>query len=159
MRITAVGDCAVQKNLPKYYDGFDAVRDYINAEGFFQSGGGRNLAEASRPVFIDTPSGRAAIISCTTTYSSGAQAGEQSRDFPGRPGINALEIKKVLYVGKEDMDKLFEIAEKTKLNAPKKALYKEGYATPPKEGELDFGGQFDTGKIFKNEQYQNRQKR
>ena len=29
MKITAVGDCAIQKNLPRYYDGFDEIKNYI----------------------------------------------------------------------------------------------------------------------------------
>ncbi|MBR4173475.1 MAG: CapA family protein, partial [Clostridia bacterium] len=29
MKITAVGDCAVQKVIPRFYDGFSSVKDYI----------------------------------------------------------------------------------------------------------------------------------
>ena len=29
MKITAVGDCSIQKNLPRYYDGFEKVKNYI----------------------------------------------------------------------------------------------------------------------------------
>ena len=209
MKITAVGDCAVQKNLPKYYDGFLDIKNFINrgdirffnlettvcencypakhsggtwlrtdksklidlcdfgfnvttpannhcmdfsmegflqtidnikAAGFYSAGGGRSLAEAARPVYIDTPSGRAAVISCTSEYSPGAEAGEQSKDYIGRPGINPLTFKKVVYVEKDDFAKLAEISEKTKLNAYAKMLQKEGYASAPKEGELDFDG-------------------
>ena len=209
MRITAVGDCAIQKNLPKYYSGFEEIRDYIKfgdvrffnlettvcencypakhsggtwlrtdksvlsdmrefgfnvtspannhcmdfsmdgflqtldnirAEGFKYSGGGKNLAEASRPVYIDTPNGRAAVISCTTNYSPGAEAGEQSRDFIGRPGINSLEVKEVVYVIKDDLLKLSEIADKTKLSAHDKILFREGYIGEGKKDELNFGG-------------------
>lgn len=209
MKITAVGDCAVQKNLPKYYDGFSDIKNYINrgdvrffnlettvcencypakhsggtwlrtdksklldicefgfnvttpannhcmdfslngflqtidnikASGLYFSGGGRSLGEAARPVYIDTPNGRAAVISCTSSYSPGAEAGEQSRDFAGRPGINPLTLTKVVYVQKDDFTRLSEIADKTSLNAYAKMIQKEGYASEPKEGELDFGG-------------------
>lgn len=209
MKITAVGDCSVQKVIPRFYDGFEAVKDYItqgevrffNLEttvcedcyparhsggtwlrtekevlfglreygfnvttpannhcmdysmdgflqtlcnikeaGFYSSGGGRNLAEASRPVYIDTPSGRAAFISCTTEYSPGAEAGEQSRDFIGRPGINPLRAKKIVYVGKEDFDRLADIIDKTNLDVSRKILIKEGYASALPKDELDFGG-------------------
>ena len=209
MKITAVGDCSVQKVIPRFYDGFEKVRDYINRgdvrffnlettvcencyparhsggtwlrtekevlfglreygfnattpannhcmdysmdgflqtldnireAGFYQSGGGRNLAEASRPVYIDTPSGRAAIISCTTEYSPGAEAGEQSRDFIGRPGINPLRVKKVVYVEKNDMDRLSDIIDRTNLDVYRKILIKEGYESALPEGELEFGG-------------------
>lgn len=196
MRITAVGDCAIQKNLPKYYDGFDRIRNYIMqgdvrffnmettvcedcyaathsggtwmrtspdvaedmleygfnvttpannhcmdyaTDGFLQTldnfkkmrlsqcGGGRSLAEASRPVYLSTPAGRAAVIGCTFSYSPGAEAGEQSRDLPGRPGINPVRTEKVVYVEKEALEQLSQIADKTKLNAYDKILQKEGY--------------------------------
>ena len=209
MKITAVGDCSVQKVIPRFYNGFESVRDYIsqgdirffNLEttvcedcyparhsggtwlrtekdvlfglkeycfnvttpannhcmdysmdgflqtldnikeaGFYSCGGGRNLAEASRPVYIDTPNGRAAVIACTTEYSPGAEAGEQSRDFFGRPGINPLRAKKIVYVEKKDLDKLAEIADKTNLNASHKILVKEGYRSEFPENELEFGG-------------------
>ena len=29
MKITAAGDCAMQKNLPKYYEGFQQIKDYL----------------------------------------------------------------------------------------------------------------------------------
>ena len=207
MKITAAGDCAIQKNLPKYYAGFGEVREYImqgdvrffNMEttvcedcyaashsggtwmrtspdvledalqygfnvttsannhcmdfaydGFLQTldhfkklrlpqcGGGRNLAEASRPVYLDTPSGRAAIIGCTVSYSPGAEAGEQSRDLPGRPGINPLRVQKVVYVTKEDLEQLSQIADKTKLNAYQNILRAEGYLPAEQENALSF---------------------
>ena len=208
MKITAVGDCAVQKRLPKYYNGFEEIKNYIDCgdvrffnlettvcedcypakysggtwlrtnkdvlndlcdfgfntttiannhcmdystDGFVQSlenikkagfslsGGGKNLSEAARPIYIDTPNGRAAIISCTSTYSPGAEAGEQTRDFIGRPGINPISFEKIVFVGKDDFASLSKIADKTMLNASKKILIKEGYAEPEKEDELDFG--------------------
>lgn len=207
MKITAAGDCAMQKNLPKYYEGFDQIKDYLmqgdvrffNMEttvcedcyaathsggtwmrtspdvledaleygfnvttsannhcmdyaydGFLQTldnfkkvrlpqcGGGRNLAEASRPVYLDTPNGRAAIIGCTVSYSPGAEAGEQSRDLPGRPGINPVRTEKVVYVEKEELEQLARIAEKTKLNAYQKILQAEGYQPPDKPDSLRF---------------------
>jgi len=209
MIITAVGDCAVQRNLPKYYDGFHKVRDFImegdirffnmettvcencpgtmhsggtwlrtsksvlrdmkefgfnvttpannhcmdytydgflqtidnmTDEGFFHSGGGRNLSEASKPCYIDTPKGRVAVISCTSSYSPGAEAGEQSRDLPGRPGINPLRAKKIIYVTKDDFKHLGDIADKTKMSAYNTILVKEGYRKPDPEGVMDFCG-------------------
>ena len=207
MKITAVGDCALQKRLPKYYDGFEEVRDYImqgdvrffnlettvcedcypgkysggtwlrtepevlrdaldfgfnvttpannhcmdfSYEGFLQtldnikavglpsSGGGRTLAEATAPAYIDTPAGRAAVISCTSSYSYGAEAGEQSRDLRGRPGINPLRTEQVIYLPREEFDQLSAIADKVGLNDYNNILVKEGYRNPPKEGVLDF---------------------
>ena len=207
MKITAAGDCAMQKNLPKYYEGFAQIKNYLmqgdvrffNMEttvcqdcyaathsggtwmrtspdvledaleygfnvttsannhcmdyaydGFLQTlenfkklrlpqcGGGRNLAEASRPVYLDTPSGRAAIIGCTVSYSPGAEAGEQSRDLPGRPGINPVRTEKVVYVEKGELECLTRIAEKTKLNAYQKILQAEGYQPPDAPDSIRF---------------------
>lgn len=216
MKITAVGDCAIQKNLPKYYEGFDRIREcimqgdvrFFNMEttvcedcyaathsggtwmrtapdvaedvleygfnvttsannhcmdyaydGFLQTldhfknlrlpqcGGGRNLAEAARPVYLDTPNGRAAVIGCTFSYSPGAEAGEQSRDLPGRPGINPVRTEKVVYVEKEELEQLSQIAEKTKLNAYHKILQAEGYMPADKPDSLRFcDTQFRVGK-------------
>lgn len=207
MKITAVGDCAIQKNLPKYYEGFTEIKEYIMAgdirffnlettvcqdcfaathsggtwlrtdpsvledvleygfnvttsannhcmdfsyNGFLQTldnfqklrlpqcGGGRNLAEASRPVYINTPNGRAALIACTVEYSPGAEAGEQSRDLPGRPGINPLRTKKVVYVTEEELNNLSHIADKTKLNGYLKICQAEGYEAADQEASLNF---------------------
>lgn len=207
MIITAVGDCAAQKNLPKYYDGFEKIKDYIvqgdvrffnmettvcedcfaaahsggtwmrtspsvledmleygfnvttpannhcmdySYDGFLQTlnnfkklrlpqcGGGRNLAEASRPVYLDTPNGRAAVIAATVSFSPGAEAGEQSRDLPGRPGINPVRIEKIVYVTKEDMQQLSAIADKTKMNAYQKIIRAEGYLGAEKADSLSF---------------------
>ena len=209
MKITAAGDCSVQKNLPKYYDGFDEIKQYISQgdvrffnlettvcedcyparhsggtwlrtdksvlfdmldfgfnvttvannhcmdfsmNGFLQTldnvkqlgikqcGGGRNLAEASAPVYIDTPNGRAALISCTANYSPGAEAGEQSRDFPGRPGINPITLTKTVYTDQEDIKKLFEISQKTELGANDAIVRAEGYLPDEKDDEFNFGG-------------------
>lgn len=207
MKITAVGDCAIQKGAPNTTVGFERVRDYImqgdvrffNMEttvcedcyaatysggtwmrtspeiledvleygfnvttaannhsmdyaydGFLQTlsnfrklrlpqcGGGRNMAEASRPVYLDTPGGRAAVLGCTASYSPGAEAGEQSRDLPGRPGINPLRVKKVVYVTKEDLLQLSQIADKTKLNAYQNILRTEGYLPTEQTDSLSF---------------------
>ena len=209
MKITAVGDCAAQKNLPKYYDGFEKIKEYItrgdvrffnlettvcedcypakhsggtwlrtdksvlydmldfgfnvttpannhcmdfSADGFLQtlknikeaglkqSGGGRSLAEAAAPVYIDTPAGRAAVIACTTDFAPGAEAGEQSRDFHGRPGINPLTLTKTVFVEADDIRRLADIAKKTTINAFYEIARAEGYLPPEKADELDFGG-------------------
>lgn len=208
MRITAVGDCAIQRNIPKFYDGFEEVKNFImrgdvrffNLEttvcedcypakysggtwlrtnrniakdallygfnittcannhcmdfsynGFLQTleniksfglaptGGGRTLAEASAPAYIDTPNGRAAVISCTTTYSPGAEAGEQSRDFVGRPGVNPIRTNKTVYVRADDLKALAHIAEITHINASRDIIRAEGYLPPLDNDSVEFG--------------------
>lgn len=230
MKITAAGDCAVQKRLPKYYDGFNEIKDFIlqgdvrffniettvcedcfaathsggtwmqtspevfndvleygfntttfannhcmdfSYDGFnqtlenikkaniSQSGAGKNLADATKPAYIDTPNGRCAIISCTTDYSPGAEAGEQSRDIKGRPGINPVRIKKTVYVSKEQLNSLKEIAKSTKINSYNDIIRAEGYLPPLKDDQFEFcNTEFRVGKckttFSLNEQDMNR---
>ena len=207
MKITAVGDCAIQKCMPKYYQGFEEVRDIvargdvrffnlettvcedcfpgahsggtwlrttrkvldsikdfgfnvttsannhcmdfsydgflqtlenIESAGYAQAGGGKNLAKASAPAYIDTPSGRAAIIACVTECDHCENAGEQTRDFLGRPGVNPLGIKKVVYVSKEELEQLKEIAKRTTLNVYNEIITAQGYKAPLGENEFEF---------------------
>ena len=207
MKITAVGDCAIQKCMPETYQGFEEIRDIIargdvrffnlettvcedcypgahsggtwlrcskkvlqsikkfgfNAttsannhcmdfaydgflqtlenienEGYVQAGGGKNLAKASAPAYVDTPSGRVAIIACGTGCVYCENAGEQSRDFLGRPGINPLGLKKVVYVSRQELDNLKEIAKSSMLNAYSEILISQGYKAPLGEDEFEF---------------------
>lgn len=120
-------------------EGFLQTLGHVRDAKLYASGGGQNLAEASRPSYIDTPRGRAAVISCTTSYPPGAEAGEQSRDFSGRPGIQMLGVTQTVYVDKEDFRVLSDIMEKTLWNAKEKILCKQGYLTPSGEGTLKIG--------------------
>ena len=208
MKFTCVGDCAIQKGLPKFYDGFDEVKDYItqgdarffNLEtticencfanqysggtwlrtskniandmlcygfnlttfannhcvdfsydgleqtlnaldefGIKHSGIGRNLHEAARPTYLDLPSGRVALISCSTSFSKGAMAGMQSRLLPGRPGINGVNIYDTVVLDKNDAYKMKEIAEKTGINAQNEKSRKSGYLAELNDDEIEFG--------------------
>ena len=121
-------------------DGFLQTVDNIKECGLKPGGGGRSLSEASAPVYIDTPNGRAVVISCTANYSPGAEAGEQSRDFLGRPGINPISLTQTAYVGEDDLKRLRRIAKETGLNAHDNIIRREGYLPPEREDELSFGG-------------------
>lgn len=62
----------------------------LNRYGMVHAGTGRNLAEARAPAYIETPKGRVALLSGTTTLFSWGRAGDQRRDMQGRPGANLL---------------------------------------------------------------------
>lgn len=74
------------------------------------SGTGENLAESREPAFIETRSGRAALISASSSFHPFGRAGPARRDMHGRPGLNPLrhEIKHV--VSKKSMEGLKRIA-------------------------------------------------
>ena len=200
MKFTAVGDALIQQRVPKNYEGFEGVRDYImkgdarffnlettvhevgecyasqfsggtymrtsvenyksvldygfnmtsfnnnhtmdfsygglmktleavEASNIVNSGVGRNMADAAAPHYLDTPNGRVALISANSSFDPSMMAGEASRRFPGRPGINGLRFNQTIYVTKEDMARLEEISDATGINETRKLHLAQGYAT------------------------------
>ncbi len=115
------------------YDGMLKTIDYVNEYGIVHSGVGKNLGEASAPCYLDTPSGRVALISVNTSFNHAMMAGEQSRLFPGRPGINGLRLSKTIIVEKDDFEKVKEISEKTSANEEENLYIAQGYSQKPPE--------------------------
>ncbi|MGI6538155.1 MAG: CapA family protein [Caldicoprobacterales bacterium] len=116
------------------YDGLLKTLDAVNKYGFPNSGVGRNLGEAAAPAYLDTLSGRAALISVVSSFEPSAMAGEQSRRVIGRPGVNGLRYNEKYYVTKEYMDILKKIAEETAINGKDDISRAEGYLPPVPEG-------------------------
>jgi poly-gamma-glutamate capsule biosynthesis protein CapA/YwtB (metallophosphatase superfamily) len=54
------------------------------------AGIGETLGEARAPGYLTTPHGRVALISCASTFSAEAPAGDARPDMRGRPGVSAL---------------------------------------------------------------------
>ena len=121
------------------YEGLLKTREYINEYDIPNSGVGRNLAEASAPAYLDTPNGRVAMISVCSTFNPAMLAGEQSRRFRGRPGINGLRYEQKIMLAKEDFEKIKEIGEKSGINVSRKILIGEGYAKDFPEGIYAMG--------------------
>ena len=101
--------------------------EYANRTGIVHAGVGNNLHQAAAPAYLETPGGRVALIAVNTSFAPEMAAGEQSRRFPGRPGINGIRIEKTLTVPKTAFDAVREIGEKTGINAPNDVIRKEGY--------------------------------
>jgi len=114
--------------------------EHLDAAGFAHSGSGKNLYEASKPAYLDTPSGRYALISCGTMYRENEMAGEQTKNLLGRPGINGLRYEEKYFIRKEQMDVLKQIAKETYINGAKDISRAEGFSPALKEGEFWFGG-------------------
>lgn len=75
------------------------------------AGTGRHLAEARGPVYIETPKGRVALLSATTSGPPGGRAGEQRRDVQGRPGSNFIRHTTEFTVDKATFDALRHVSE------------------------------------------------
>lgn len=116
------------------YGGLISTLDALKDTDFVHAGAGMNLDEASAPAYLDTPTGRVALIAMASSIAgASAMAGRQSRRIPGRPGVNALRTDKYFEVTQAQYDVLREIAETSGVNDGHAILRAEGYVQPKKE--------------------------
>ncbi len=86
---------------------------YLDEAGLVHSGTGSHLTEASAPAYLNTPKGRVALVSATSPtggVSVMARAGEQRRDFIGRPGANVIGYTTEWTVDRQAFDELCRIS-------------------------------------------------
>ena len=121
------------------YDGLEKTLQYIEKAGFPFSGTGRNLSDASKPAYIDTQSGRYALIGCTTSFNPENMAGMQTGNLPGRPGVNGINVTKKYLLPREDLKQMKRIADALGINCKDNIIRGEGYLPPLKENEQPFG--------------------
>lgn len=57
------------------------------------AGTGATLADARAPAYVDTPQGRIALVSMTTSFTRWSRAGARRPDMGGRPGNNPLRYQ------------------------------------------------------------------
>ncbi len=110
------------------HDGLMATKRAVDEADFPNAGAGANLDEASAPAYLDTKSGRVALISVVSTLNNDAAiAGKQSRRYAGRPGLNGLRIDEHLQVTPEQFDVINEISKVSRINAQTEIERAEGY--------------------------------
>ena len=120
--------------------GLLATMQAVDAAGMVNAGAGANLDEAAAPAYLETPNGRAALISVVSTMgtplsgSYSAMAGKQSRRYQGRPGVNGLRIDEYLQVTASDLEMIRRISNLSRINAQKDIERAEGYFPPLPEG-------------------------
>lgn len=95
------------------------------------------MAEASAPVYLETSKGRIGLIAACATFEPPSMAGEQSRNFIGRPGLNGLRHDETYVVTKEQMNILRQISEETHINGREDIMRSEGYLPPMQKGTLN----------------------
>ena len=98
------------------HNGLMRTIHHLEAQGIVYAGIGRNLADAGRPRYLETPKGRVALIAVNTSFRDWHPAGEQRRDFIGRPGIHALHFETVHRILEDDLQRLQDISLKTEIN-------------------------------------------
>ena len=121
------------------YGGLEATLKALNASDYVHAGIGMNLDEAAAPRYLETASGRVALIAVNTSFKPPAMAGKQSPLFPGRPGMNGLRVESYVELPQEDIDYIKQIAKDTNINAEKEITRAEGYYPPLAENEAEFG--------------------
>ncbi len=124
------------------YGGLERTLHYIKQAGLPCCGTGMNLADAARPAYLDTANGRYALIGCTMTFNPEEIAGEQTRNLPGRPGVNAMRVNKKYLLPVELLNKLKEIADELNINNYDNIIRAEGYLPQLAEGVQQFGPLF-----------------
>ena len=103
------------------------------------SGTGRNLAEASRPCYLETRKGRVALVSASSSFSAASAAGPQSGEAPGRPGLNPLRVQTTYHVTRPYFDMVRELAAATGINAMEDYAIRLGYLLPKQENVQALG--------------------
>ena len=121
--------------------GILATIRHLKERGMVFSGTGKTLAEASRPCYLDTEHTRVALISASASYKTGAVAGSQGGDLPGRPGLNPLGCVKRCHADEETYAALGEIAMKLGLHSDQNNSVKNGYTSAPAKGTFRFGAE------------------
>lgn len=121
------------------HGGILATIKYLKEKDMIFSGTGKDLADASRPCYLETKHARIALISASSSFHEAAMAGGQTADMIGRPGLNPLRFSTTYYVDQKHYEMVQELAKVTKINAEKEFSIKNGYSNPPAEGTMPFG--------------------
>ncbi len=117
--------------------------------GLAHAGAGRNLHEARRPAFFETPKGRVALVAAASTFAAGQQATDQRADAPGRPGLNPQRYQTTYVVDPPAMEHLRRVAERTGLDKARRRMIERGTAAESKRDELSMlGATFREGADF-----------
>lgn len=120
-------------------DGLLASRRHVRAAGLIACGTGSHQAQAGQAVFHDSPRGRVALISVTSSAHRTWHAGRQRPDINGRPGLNGLRHVKAMTVTPEHFAALREVAAVTDTNNLIDMQIREGFVPSLPEGSVPFG--------------------
>lgn len=119
------------------HNGLLATLKYLRRADIPCAGTGKNLGEASHPVFFDCQNGRIALISITSSFHDSYLAGPQNQDLQGRPGVNPLRHNAIYELDEDDFETLVRIGTETGINNYHNQAIKEGYLQ--KDRNFKFG--------------------
>ncbi len=128
--------CANNHSLDYSIEGLMAMIEYLDERAVAYSGVGENLALSRMPTYLDTPSGSVGMISCSATFHSGQEAGEQRPDMIGRPGLNPLRYDTTYYVTQEQYDAIKDVALGLGLEQQRQQRIQLGFQFPPDDPDV-----------------------
>jgi len=91
-------------------EGMKRTDYHLSRVGLSWSGVGMNLGEARSPAYLDVSGMRVSLVSATTSFPPGSEAGEQRPDMRGRPGVNAIRVRTVYQVSEHTAALLRRVA-------------------------------------------------
>ncbi|MBR0665806.1 CapA family protein [Roseomonas hellenica] len=116
--------------------GLRAGIDALERRGLTYAGIGPNLEDARRPAYHTHPGATVALLSCSSTFAKGQEAGAQRADMPGRPGLNPLRYDTMHEVTPAQLEQLRAIAEQLGLERQRREIIKLGFGFPPADPEV-----------------------
>jgi poly-gamma-glutamate capsule biosynthesis protein CapA/YwtB (metallophosphatase superfamily) len=128
--------CANNHSLDYSIEGLLAMLEVLNERGISYAGVGENLALSRMPVFLDTPAGSVGMISCSATFHSGQEAGEQRPEMQGRPGLNPLRYDTTYYVTQEQYDAIHQISLDLGIEQDRLQRIQLGFKFPPDDPDV-----------------------
>jgi len=90
-------------------DGLAASIDELRRRGMPFAGAGRTLREARRPVYVETPAGRVALISAGSSNARLSAAADPGDGDRGRPGIAPVRLETTHFIASGQFDQLRSI--------------------------------------------------
>ncbi|MEY9104621.1 poly-gamma-glutamate capsule biosynthesis protein CapA/YwtB (metallophosphatase superfamily) [Bradyrhizobium yuanmingense] len=90
-------------------EGMRETSRVLDQSGIIHAGIGESLAQAGAARFLETARGRVALVSFASTFTPLSRAADLAGEVPGRPGINALRLKKSIVVPPEMLESLRRI--------------------------------------------------
>ena len=131
--------CANNHSLDFSADALRLTMKTLKAANKPFAGIGEDLQGASAPAFVDSPAGRIAFISVSSSFHPDARAGWTTSRVKGRPGLNALRYKMTYLVKPERLAQLKEIAAASAINGNRELDQRTGFTAPDPEGTFVFG--------------------
>ncbi|MEP9319720.1 CapA family protein [Pseudomonas sp. LABIM340] len=122
--------------------GLQAAHAQMDKRELLFAGTGRNLEEARRPVYCTKPAGTVSLLACTSTFGKGQEASEQTRDMPGRPGLNPLRYDTVHQLDGAQMEAMRGIIASLGLDRLYQGAVDLGFAHPIPDPSLAVFGPF-----------------